>query len=211
MSLTDDVYGKLHDQILRVERRPGDVIYEAQLAAEFGVSKTPVREALRLLAHTGWVVVLPRKGYIVRPVELRDVRDIFAIRRMIEPTLAEEAAKSATPDQLASLADLVKKQSKAAADLGEALAAARQFHLALAEISGSDRIHTMLEGLVDEVRRLHYLLPNVESHITSEQEIHAHKRILTALQDHDAQAARALTIEHLNEVAHAIVRGFAGV
>lgn len=58
------------------------VMYEADLAAEFGVSKTPVREALRLLAYTGWVVVLPRKGYLVRPVELSDVRDIFAIRRM---------------------------------------------------------------------------------------------------------------------------------
>lgn len=210
MSLTDDVYDKLRDQILRVERRPGDVIYEADLAKEFAVSKTPVREALRLLAHTGWVVVLPRKGYIIRPVELRDVRDIFAIRRMIEPTLAEEAARTASADQLTSLADLLQRQSTAD-NTEAALLAARQFHLELAEISGSHRVHLMLEGLVDEVRRLHYLLPNVETHITSEQEIRAHTSILKALTDRDADAARALTIEHLNEVAHTLVRGFAGV
>jgi GntR family transcriptional regulator, rspAB operon transcriptional repressor len=211
VSLTDEVYEKLRGQILRVERHPGDVIYESELAAEFGVSKTPVREALGLLSHAGWIVILPRKGYIVRPVELRDVREIFAIRRMIEPTLAEEAAKSATDKQLDLLARLVHHQGKAGADLGKALEAAREFHLALAQMSGNGRVHTMLVDLVDEVRRLHYLLPNVESHITSEQEIHAHSLILKALQDRDAEAARTLTVEHLNEVAHAIVRGFAGL
>jgi DNA-binding GntR family transcriptional regulator len=210
MSLTDDVYDQLRDQILRVERRPGDVIYEADLAKEFEVSKTPVREALRLLAHTGWVVVLPRKGYIIRPVELRDVRDIFAIRRMIEPTLAEEAAKSATDEQIAQLDELLTRQSNAD-NTGDALVAAREFHLEFAAISGSHRVHSMLEGLVDEVRRLHYLLPNVETHITSEQEIRAHTSILKAIRDRDPDAARARTIEHLNEVAHTLVRGFAGV
>lgn len=210
MSLTDDVYDRLRDQILRVERRPGDVIYEADLAEEFGVSKTPVREALRLLAHSGWVVVLPRKGYLIRPVELRDVRDIFAIRKMIEPSLAEEAARSASAEQIASLNALLEKQSTAT-ELDEALLAAREFHLALAEISGSHRVHSMLEGLVDEVRRLHHLLPHVETRITSEQELHAHNGILRALTDHDPERARALTTEHLNEVAHMLVRGFAGV
>src|SRR5690606_1395419 len=210
MSLTDDVYDRLRDQILRVERRPGDVIYEADLAEEFGVSKTPVREALRLLAHSGWVVVLPRKGYLIRPVEPRDVRDIFAIRKMIEPSLAEEAARSASADQIASLTALLEKQSTAT-ELDEALLAAREFHLALAEISGSHRVQSMLAGLVDEVRRLHHLLPHVETRITSEQELHAHSGILRALTDHDPEQARALTTEHLNEVAHMLVRGFAGV
>lgn len=209
MSLTDDVYDRLRDQILRVERRPGDVVYEADLAAEFAVSKTPVREALRLLAQSGWVVVLPRKGYLIRPVELRDVRDIFAIRRMIEPTLAEEAARSATSAQIADLTSLLDKHSTAT-ELDDALLAAREFHLALAEISGSHRIYAMLEGLVDEVRRLHHLLPHVETRITSQQEIDAHSGILAALADHDPERARALTIEHLNDVAHMLVRGFAG-
>ncbi|HEY0470588.1 MAG TPA: GntR family transcriptional regulator [Kribbella sp.] len=207
--MTDDVYAKLREQIVRVERHPGDVIYESELAAEFKVSKTPIREALRLLAHTGWVVVLPRKGYIVRPVELRDVRDVFEIRRMIEPALAGEAARIATPDQLAELGELVKRQSESG--VADALIAAREFHLGLAAISGSHRVHALLEGLVDEVRRLHYLLPNVEGHITSEQELRAHSQILKALEDRDTEAARTLTVEHLNEVAHTLVRGFAGV
>jgi DNA-binding GntR family transcriptional regulator len=211
VSLTDEVYAQLKDQILRVERAPGDVVNEAVLAKEFDVSKTPVREALRLLAHSGWVVVLPRKGYIVRPVELRDVRDIFAIRKMIEPTLAADAARLATDAHVAHLEELLHRQTATGQHLAEALTAAREFHLALAEMSGSQRVHSILSDLVDEVRRLHYLLPHVESHITSSGELHAHKLILEAIRDRDEAQARARTLEHLNEVAHALVKGFAGI
>ncbi|MFP1629342.1 GntR family transcriptional regulator [Streptomyces sp. 5K101] len=211
MSLTNGVYERLKDQIVRVERPPGVVMYEADLAAEFGVSKTPVREALRLLAYTGWVVVLPRKGYLVRPVELSDVRDIFAIRRMFEPALAAEAAKVATPEQLDRLERLVSQQVDAGTDLEAALGAARLFHLALADVTGSARTRRILEDLIDEVRRLHYLLPNVEDHITSEEELEAHRHVIDALRARDCEAVQELMHSHLSEVARTLVNGFAGV
>lgn len=209
MSLTDDVYRRLKEQILRVTRPPGAMLNEAQLAEEFGVSKTPVREALRLLSQTGWVVVLPRKGYIVRPVELRDVRDIFALRRMLEPPLAEQAAAKATDRHLDHLDALIEQQR--AADLDKALEAARSFHLTLAGIAGSRRVHTILEDLVDEVRRLHYLLPHVEGHISSSDEVGSHTLIVAALRERNGPRAAALVLEHLNEVAQTLVRGFSGV
>ena len=209
MSLTDDVLGRLKAQILHVDRAPGDVLYEADLATEFGVSKTPVREALRVLAQTGWVVVLPRKGYIVRPVELRDVRDIFAIRHMIEPTLAGEAALSATPEQVGALRAVIERQA-AADDLAAALAAARAFHLDLSDIAGSKRTRTILEDLVDEVRRLHHLLPRVEWHITSADELRAHREVLDAVAAGDRAGADRLMHEHLDEVARTLVDGFSG-
>lgn len=208
-SLSDEVYDRLKTQILYVERAPGAGLYEAALAAEFGVSKTPVREALRQLAQTGWVVVIPRKGYIVRPIELSDVRDIFSIRRMFEPTLAAEAALQAAPRQIDQLEALLEEQTDA--DLEGALTAARTFHLTLAAISGSARTHRILENLIDEVHRLHYLLPNVEGHITSTEELDAHRKVVTALRKRDAEAVRELMEAHLTEVAHTLVRGFAGV
>lgn len=191
------------------------MVYEADLAAEFGVSKTPVREALRLLAHAGWVIVLPRKGYLVRPVELSDIRDIFAIRKMFEPTLAAEAVKAASADQLAELLaeleDLVTQQTEAGSDLEAALDAARRFHLALAGITGSDRTQRILKELIDEVRRLHHLLPNVEEHITSAEELQAHRELIDALRARDGERVRDLMHEHLSEVARTLVAGFAGV
>lgn len=211
MSLTDEVYDELKGEILRVERAPGDILYEAELAQTYGVSKTPVREALRLLAQTGWVVVLPRKGYLVRPVELSDVRDIFAIRRMFEPALAGEAARLASPGQLRCLDDLVEAQAQAGPDHEAGLAAARTFHLTLADVAGSSRTRGILEGLIDEVRRLHYLLPNVEVHLTAKKELAAHQEVVSALRSRDSEEARGLMDEHLAEDAHTLVRGFAGV
>ncbi|QKZ17293.1 GntR family transcriptional regulator [Streptomyces chartreusis] len=212
MTLTDDVYEKLRQQILTVERAPGDLLYEAELASLFQVSKTPVREALRLLAQTGWVVVLPHKGYIVRPVRLNDIRDIFAIRRMIEPALAAEACEiSSASGHLDKLEGILEQQSAAGDDIAQALTAARSFHLTLAGIAGSSRALRILEDLVDEVIRLHHLLPGIEGHIISADEIEAHRRLVEALKAKDAPTTRALMEEHLNEVAHTLVRGFSGM
>ncbi len=96
-------------------------------------------------------------------------------------------------------------------DIDKALRAARSFHLVLADIAGNDRIHRIIEDLVDEVRRPHYLLPNVEGHITSAGELRAHALILGALRDGNGQRAAELVLQHLNEVAQTLVKGFAGV
>ncbi|MBL5973783.1 MAG: GntR family transcriptional regulator [Candidatus Leucobacter sulfamidivorax] len=210
MSLTEKVYEQLKMQILRVEKAPGDVIFEADLAEEFGVSRTPVREALSLLANRGWVVVLPRKGYLIRPVELRDIGEIFTVRRMLEPSLAELAARSTNPAQLERLRALIEQQ-ESSAELADALEAARGFHLLLAELSGSERLRSMLTDLVEEVQRLHYLLPSIEHHITSADELRAHRLIIEAIASGDPERARAQMVEHLQEVAQTLVKGFSGV
>jgi GntR family transcriptional regulator, rspAB operon transcriptional repressor len=209
-SLTDQVYELLRDEILRVERQPGDLLSELDLAVRYGVSKTPVREALRLLAHDGWVVVLPRKGYLIRPLRLSDLREIFAARSLIEPSVAGEAARIVTPAQVARLQELVDEQANAVDDLDAALHAARVFHIAVAEVAGNTRVVRMLVDLLDEVRRLHFLLPNVETHITSAEELKAHRSLVEALSAGRAEEATELMREHVNEVARTLVRGFSG-
>lgn len=210
-SMTDQVYDLLKEEILRVERRPGDMLAEADLAARFGVSKTPVREALRLLAQDGWVVVLPRKGYLIRPLRLDDVREIFAIRAMIEPTVAGQAAKSAEADDVARLRALVEEQADAVGDAERAFLAARRFHISLVEISGNRRMSRIVVELLDEVRRLHSLLPSVDSHLTSQEELQAHRGLVEALAEGDAERAAEVMAAHIAEVARALVHGFSGV
>jgi GntR family transcriptional regulator, rspAB operon transcriptional repressor len=210
-SLTDSVYDRLKEDILRTRRKPSEIMIEAELAELYGVSKTPVREALRLLAQGGWVIVMPRKGYLVRPLRLNDIREIFAIRDMLEPEFAAEAARVVNATQCAELERLIREQTDTKADLDLALECAQNFHLALANIVGNGRIEPILSGLLDEVRRLHYMMPNVESHITSSAEIEAHRNLLVALRNNDADRARQLMMDHLNEVTRTLVTAFTGV
>jgi GntR family transcriptional regulator, rspAB operon transcriptional repressor len=209
--LTDRVYDLLKEEILRVERRPGDLLSEADLAARYGVSKTPVREALRLLARDGLVIVLPRKGCMIRPLRLDDIGEIFSIRALLEPTVAAHAATTAGPEDVARLRSLVNEQASLPDDLGRALQIARKFHLALVELGGNSRMHRVITDLVDEVLRLHFLLPNVDSHITSRDELRAHQQLVEALAAGDGERASEVMRVHLNEVAHTLVRGFAGL
>lgn len=211
LSLTEQVYQSLKEEILQVGRQPGELLLESELAERYGISKTPVREALRLLVQDGWVTVLPRKGYIVQPLILPDVREVFLLREMIEPGLAAEAAKRINAARVAELQELVKSQVDAGNDIDTALRAAQRFHLAIAEEAGINRGVRMISTLLDEVRRLHHFMPNVEDHITSTAEIRAHEDLVDALSRHDAATASELMREHLSEVARAMVEAFGGV
>ena len=170
-----------------------------------------LREALRLLARDGWVVVLPRKGYLIRPLALEDVREIFGIRAVLEPEIAKAAATSAGPGDIARLQTFVDLQAAGVDDLGGALMAARHFHEAVIAITDNARMSRILGDLLDEVRRLHFLLPNVESHITSQEELRAHRELVQAIADRDGAAAGEIMRTHINEVARTIVRGFSGL
>ncbi|MGW6739216.1 GntR family transcriptional regulator [Streptomyces sp. NPDC055025] len=210
LSLTDQVCEQLREDILEARCRPGDVLMEPELAERYGVSKTPVREALRLLAQDDWVTVIPRKGYLVRPVHLADIREIFEIRRLIEPDLAALAATRCSEAALERLSGLCVEQSDAGEEVASALRVARAFHLELAALAGNRRVLVVLARQLDEVRRLHHLMPRAEPHITSTIELDAHRDLLDALRRGDADEARRLMAEHLAEVATAMVEAFAG-
>lgn len=209
-SLTEQVYHRLKEEILQVRHGPGTLLLEPELASRYGISKTPVREALRLLLQDGWVVVMPRKGYLVRPVLLEDIREVFEIRRMVEPVIAGQAAQLRGSDDVARLARLCYEQSRDTSSIEPALGAARAFHIDLAALTGNRRALAILTDQLDEVRRLHHLMPKVEGHITSTAELDAHRQILAAVEAQDDKAAAQLMNDHLEEVAEAMVDAFAG-
>jgi len=210
-SLTQQVYDNLKEEILTAERAPGETVAEPELARRYGVSKTPIREALRLLLQDGWVTALPRKGYLIRPLALEDVREVFALRQMLEPELAAETARRRTDEQLRRLSALVEHQAESTNQLAEALLAARQFHMLIAEAAGNSRAVRMLEALLDEVRRLHYLMPQLENHITSTDEVDAHRDLVEALVRRDADEAADRMRAHLLEAGTAMVEVFGGL
>ncbi|MFG2732584.1 GntR family transcriptional regulator [Streptomyces canus] len=198
LSLTERTHALLKEDILKARRRPESLLIEQELAQEYGVSKTPIREALRLLAHEGWVMVLPRKGYLVRPLRFEDVREVFALRQMIEPTLVVEAAERSTPEQLDALERHIDDQ-EAATDTEAELNAATAFHVDIAALSGNRRAERMMVNLGDEVRRMHYLVPSLRNRLTEEAEIKDHRDLMAAMRRVDIEQAYEIMDRHSQE------------
>jgi GntR family transcriptional regulator, rspAB operon transcriptional repressor len=210
-SLTEQVYDALKREILTARLRPSQALIENDLAARFGVSKTPIREALRLLVQDGWIVVLPRKGYLVRPLSLEDVREVFALRLMLEPQVAAEAANHRSDALLDRLRAAAAAPGAGEASYQVAMQAARAFHLTVAEAAGSRRLSRVLEAMLDEVERLLHLMPQLTDRLTSMVEPAAHERIIAAIDAADAEQAASHMRAHLAEVSQLLVDSFARV
>jgi DNA-binding GntR family transcriptional regulator len=192
-------YASLKDDILKGRLAPETLLLEHELAERFGVSKTPIREALRRLITDGWVIVIPRRGYLVKQLRLEDVREIFALREAIETALLPDAARRASAEALDQLLPWIDAQQAASADRDEAFLSGRNFHLELARLSGNVRGERVLAGLLDEVRRLHHVEPRLDTRLSEAQELEDHRRIVEALRNGRAPDAVGAMREHLKE------------
>ena len=210
-SLTDQVFIALKDDILRSQLRPGSVVIEGDLADRFGVSKTPIREALRLLVQDGWIEVMPRRGYLVRPIGLDDLRQVYELRRILEAGVVRKVIEQMNPQTVASLTSLIDEQAAAGDSLEASIAASRDFHLSLAKLTGNQRLERNLAALLDEVERLLRMLPELVTLMTSSSEIEAHRRLVAALETHDADLAESLMLAHLAEISRSLLEALSGI
>lgn len=148
--LRDQVRQELHARIADGRLRPGDRIFEQELAAELGISRVPVREAIRMLQSEGFVDVLPRrKGVFVRGLDREQVRELFEVREALEVSAARLAAERADPGGVAQLAQLAR-QARSAHEAGdvEAMSSTNaSFHDKLVALAGNSLLASMLEPL----------------------------------------------------------------
>lgn len=210
-SLTEQVFAELKQRILRSELRPGSVVLEGELAEQFGVSKTPIREALRLLVQDGWIDVMPRRGYLIRPIGLADLREVYELRRIIESAAARRAAADGDPQLVARLATAIDAQAAAGESIERSIEASREFHLGLAEPSDNARLVKVLAGLLDEVERLLRMLPQLVSVMTSAEEIDAHRDLVAAIEAGDEDAAERHMETHLAEISRTLLDAIGGI
>jgi len=195
-SLTERVYGRLRDEILTCELEPGRELSEAELAARFSVSKTPVREALATLRLEGFVRTYPRRGYQVVPVTFGDMHDLFDVRTILEAGAAELACSRITDaelDQLDHLADVVYDRAEQPS-LTRFIEANRDFHAAIARASGNERLHQLVMRQLAELERFLYLGARLRD--VNTETISDHHEIVRVLRQRDAAAARQIMIRH---------------
>lgn len=170
------VYRILKDRILMCDYPPGSSLNEGRLAESLEVSKTPIREALAMLIHEGFVEVLPRQGYRVTDVTLADVQEVFNLRLLLEPAAAAMAAEHATAEQLQSLRAMADEDHDPD-DFRALMAANLAFRRQLAEASGNARLASTLIHLLEEMQRLYLSGLDLRSGI---EQLHSEHRDLVA-------------------------------
>lgn len=200
-SLVDEVRQRILDDIITGDMKPSSVVQLGALADRYGVSKTPVREALTALEGQGLITSLPYKGYMVRPVEPSDVYDVYLVRRVIEGAAAEIATDRLAPETLEDLASMRPPQvEKMTLEYDEY---AREFHRTIVAASGSTRLLVLFDNIYNDVRRLQYCgIGNPRPDLIHSE----HDEIVNALKMRDAAVARRLMEDHISAIQQRAVR-----
>ena len=193
--LREKVYDQLRSDMISCRLAPGTDIRENELALRFGVSKSPVRDALMRLEREGLVITLPRQGYRVAPVSVADVQDMFHLRDALERACMERIVRRATDEQLAQL-DRFRTFDGATWD-GGFVAYNRDFHHTLARIAGNARMRDQLIDLIDQMERAVQLSLSSLKKGDPQSLVDEHREIIDALQAREAARAQRLASRHV--------------
>jgi DNA-binding GntR family transcriptional regulator len=164
-SRQEQVYDHLKRTILSGEIKPGERLLETQLAQSLGVSRIPVREAIRKLERDGLVVVFPRRGIYASSLGPRDIDDVYAVRAVLEGLAARLAAEHRTDEQLARLDAIVAEMKEQAdrADSNGLFATGRRFHELVLEASANAKLVPLMELMRSQIERIRLLRMQVSS------------------------------------------------
>lgn len=193
---TDQIYRALRGDILQAVAPPGAAMSEARMAVQFGVSRTPVREALRRLAADGLVRHERHRGVQVQTWSVDDVEEIFEIRGMLEPYGARRAATSGLldVDALSALADAMQRAAEEH-ELDAVTALNNRFHAAIVDAAGRARLGPLLASLVHVP-----LVHNTFARYTAEslqRSLDQHREVVAALRAGDPDWAESAMRAHI--------------
>ncbi|NLK08565.1 MAG: GntR family transcriptional regulator [Firmicutes bacterium] len=195
--LRDIVFEALRDAIIAGQLRPGERLMEVQIADELGVSRTPVREAIRKLELEEFVVMVPRKGAYVAGISIKDIVDVFEIRRALEGLAAELAAERMTEAEIDKLEQIVDKTAETAKqlDVVSAVDMDTGFHEVLYEASRNQRLSGMLYHLREQIHR--FRTQSLGRPGRLEIVVIEHRGLVQALRDRKPCLARELAEAHI--------------
>ncbi len=204
-SLRGRVFHKIREDILKGRYQQNEAMKELQISKELGVSRTPVREALRQLELEGLVTIIPNKGAVVSGINARDIGDIFAIRTVIEGLSAQWAAENISNEQLDELEEIVylSEYHFKKGHIDQLYELDNKFHEMLYEASNSKILRHVLSDFhhyVQRVRKTSLSAPE-----RAEKSIQEHKAILEALRNKDGDAAKSLTNVHVENTSRNVI------
>lgn len=199
LTLREQVFVTLRRKILRGELVPGEKLREIKLAGELGVSRTPVREAIRQLENEGLVVMLPHRGAQVASITQRELADVLEVRRSLEKLAISCAVKRMTKEDERKLLaaekhfeSVVRAKNVGIIELG---AADEGFHEVIYSSTGNRRLMQILSNLREQMYR--FRVEYMKNASVREELIEEHARIVQAIRERDEEKAVAYMDEHI--------------
>ena len=196
-------YQKIKAAILNEMYEPNQILNERKLAEEFQISRTPVREALKILEGEGWVKIIPWKGAIVNQITQKEIDEIFQIRLIIEPAIIELLQNKIDYKKRAYLDKLYENQKKTKPKK-EFILADREFHMTFAEWTENLQLIEMVKGLNDRIYMVGHKAINSKDSKREEESLEEHYKIIQALKNNDIMLAKNFMIAHVIETKNNI-------
>lgn len=195
-ALYEEVAELLRQRIFRRELEPGGWIDEVKLSQEYGISRTPLREALKVLAAEGLVTMKVRRGAYVTEVSEQDLAEVYHLLSLLESDAAAVVAQRASDAELKELQDLHKELEGAAGDRERFFALNERFHMRLLELAGNRWRNQMVADLrkVMKLNRHNSLLKAGRV----EESLQEHRGVMEALARRDAEDVRRRMQEHFS-------------
>ena len=203
--LRDVVFENLREAIVEGRLKPGQRLMEVQLVEQLGVSRTPVREAIRKLELEGLVVMVPRKGAYVANISVKDLMDVLEIRASLEGLGASLAAERRNDEDIKNLAALEVEFEEAVRtqNIDMLLKKDIEFHECIFKSTNNKKLHQLINSLWEQVYR--FRVTYISDYDSTVNIIEEHKMILDAIKRRDNKLAKKYAMEHIQKAENFMI------
>lgn len=202
-SRTGTAYGVIKQRILRADLLPDTVVDEKAIAAELGMSRTPVRQALGGLAAEGFIRVLPQRGTLVAPLPVSDIEQVYLLRGLVEPPAAAMAARRATPADIDQLRQREHEYLEQLTESGDRTLHT-EFHVAVADLAGMPRLSKIITELQEHTQWFLSVRDREGGQMPSP---HRHAELIDAIEAGNSEAASSLSRRAILSSRQKIMQG----
>lgn len=206
LPLRDVVFNTLRKAILTGELKPGERLLEIQLANQLGVSRTPIREAIRKLELEGLVIMMPRRGAEVAQITEKDLRDVLEVRRALDALCAELACDRITEEEKQKLKEACDEFEKATAT-GDATTIATAdvaLHDIIVEVTGNRRLIQLINNLSEQMYR--YRFEYIKDENQHNNLVEEHRMIYESIVSGDKEGAAKAAKLHIDNQESSIIK-----
>ena len=206
LPLRDVVFNTLRQAILTGELKPGERLMEIHLANKLGVSRTPIREAIRKLELEGLVTMIPRRGAEVAQITEKSMNDVLEVRRAMDALCVELACDRITPEELQDLKKACDTFEAAVKtdDIKQIAQADVALHDIIVQATGNQRLIQLVNNLSEQMYR--YRVEYLKEEQTRNLLVSEHEELVKAIREGDVQKAQDISFHHLENQRKAIIR-----